>query len=95
MFDVRNATSDIVPDGHSIVLLGVFGYASVDDHTKWRETKEHAQVLEDMAHSPLGKLDLGNPNLPGGNIFVPDSSMFHVSFSGGDLDSSGSSRTVS
>lgn len=73
-------TNDVVASGHSIALHGVFGYASVDDHVKWRQTREHAQVLEEMARSPLGRLDLGNPKLPGGNIFVPDSSMFHVRF---------------
>ena len=72
-----------VSDGKSIALHGVFGYASVDDHIRWRETPEHAKVLEDMAQSPLFKLGLRNPRIPGGNIFVPDSSMFHVRFRGG------------
>ena len=73
-------TNGVVPSGHSVALHGVFGYASVDDHVKWRETSEHAQVLEEMARSPLVRLGLANPNLPGGHIFVPDSSMFHVRF---------------
>lgn len=79
VFDTKN-TGDAAPDGESIALHGVFGYASVDDHLKWRETPEHSQVLEDIKQSPLGSLGLGNARIPGGNIFVPDSSMFHVKF---------------
>ena len=63
-----------------MALLGVFGYNSVDDHVKWRQTPEHSQVLTQMSQSPLEKLGLGDPDLPGGKIFVPDSSMFHVKF---------------
>ena len=66
-----------------MALHGVFGYACVDDHVKWRQTPEHAQVIEEQAQSPLSKLGLGEPKMPGGNIFVPDSSMFHVKFRGG------------
>ena len=82
MFDAKN-TGDAAPDGASIALHGVFGYASVDDHIKWRETPEHAQVIEDIGRSPLGNLGLGDASMPGGNIFVPDSSMFHVKFRAG------------
>ena len=82
MFDAKN-TGDAAPDGESIALHGVFGYASVDDHIKWRETPEHAQVIEDIGRSPLSNLGLGNASMPGGNIFVPDSSMFHVKFRAG------------
>lgn len=82
VFDADNI-GNAVPDGESLALHGVFGYASVDDHVKWRATPEHAQVLEEMAQSPLGNVRLGDPNLPGGNIFVPDSSMFHVVFRAG------------
>lgn len=79
MFDAKDA-GDAAPDGHSIALHGVFGYASVEDHVRWRETSEHAQVIEDMGLSAYGKLGLGNAIMPGGNMFVPDSSMFHVRF---------------
>ena len=79
MFDTKNA-DDAAQDGQSIALLGVFGYASVDDHIKWRQTPEHARVIEEMGRSELGMLGLGNANVPGGNSFVPDSSMFHVRF---------------
>ena len=79
MFDTKNA-ADAAPHGDSLALHGVFGYASVDDHIRWRETPEHAQVIEDMGRSILAKLGLGNARMPGGNIFVPDSSMFHVKF---------------
>lgn len=77
--NTRNA-GEAVPDGESIVLHGVFGYKTVEDHIKWRQTPEHAQIIEDSGQSPLGKLGLGTPKIPGGNIFVPDSSMFHVKF---------------
>lgn len=79
---MKNA-GDVAPDGESIALHGVFGYVTVDDHIKWRETPEHAQVIEEMERSPLSKLGLGNANMPGGYIFVPDSSMFHVKFRSG------------
>ncbi len=79
VFDAKNA-DDAAPKEQSIALHGVFGYASVDDHVRWRETPEHAQVIEDMGRSPYGKLGMGNAILPGGNLFVPDSSMFHVRF---------------
>jgi hypothetical protein len=82
VFDTKNA-GDAAPDGESIALHGVFGYANVDDHIKWRETPEHAQVIEDIGQSPLANLGLGNAIMPGGNIFVPDSSMFHVKFRAG------------
>ena len=82
MFGAKNA-GDAAPDGQSLALHGVFGYASVDDHIKWRETPEHAQVIETMGRSPLGNLGLGNARLPGGNIFVPNSNMFHVNFQEG------------
>jgi len=79
VFDAKNA-GDASPDGESIALHGVFGYASVDDHLKWRDTPEHAQVIASMGRSPL---KLGNAIVPGGFIFVPDSSMFHVNFHAG------------
>ena len=82
MFDAKNA-DDAAPDGQSIALLGVFGYASVDDHIRWRQTPEHALVIEEMGRSELGDLGLGNAILPGGNIFLSDSSMFHVRFAQG------------
>ncbi|CAD6576652.1 MAG: hypothetical protein ASARMPRED_007812 [Alectoria sarmentosa] len=82
VFDTKNA-GDAAPDGESIALHGVFGYASVDDHLKWRETPEHTQLIEDLGRSPLENLGLGNASMPGGNIFVPDSSMFHVKFRAG------------
>lgn len=79
VFATENA-GDVAPKGEFIALLGVFGYASVNDHVKWRQTPEHAQVIEEMGRSPLANLGMGNPTMPGGNIFVQDSSMFHVKF---------------
>ena len=79
MFDTKNA-DNAAPEGHSIALHGVFGYAAVEDHVDWRKTPEHAQVIEDMSKSPLAQLGMGNAFLPGGFLFVPDASMFHVKF---------------
>ncbi len=78
MFETKHAAA---PDGQSIALHGVFGYASVDDHIRWRETPEHAQVIEDL--EPLANLDLRPASVPGGSIFVPGESMFHVKFRAG------------
>ena len=82
MFDAKN-TNDAAPDGESIALHGVSGHVRVDDHIKRRETSGHAQVIEDIGRSPLGSLGLGNAIMPGGNIFVPDSSIFRVNFGAG------------
>ena len=79
VFETKNAT-DAALDGESIALHGVFGYASVEDHVRWRGTPEHALVVERMGESDLGRLGLGNASVPGGNLFVEDSSMFHVRF---------------
>lgn len=79
MFDTKNA-GEAAPVGQSIALHGVYGYASVEDHIRWRHTPEHAQVIDDIGRSPLGDLGLGDAVMPGGNIFVADSSMFHVKF---------------
>ncbi|KAE9409656.1 hypothetical protein BT96DRAFT_1012601 [Gymnopus androsaceus JB14] len=73
-------TSKAVPEGHSMALHGVFGYPTVEHHRKWRETPEYAEIIQDNEDSALSKLGLDNAILPGGNIFVPDSSMFHVKF---------------
>lgn len=79
VFDTRNA-SDAAPEGQSIALHGVFGYGCVGDHVRWRGTVEHAMVIEDMGRSAMGRLGMGNAVVPGGNLFVRDSSMFHVRF---------------
>ncbi|KAJ7689387.1 hypothetical protein B0H17DRAFT_1202283 [Mycena rosella] len=74
-------TAGAVPAGASIALHGVFGYAAVADHYAWRATPEHAQVIAAQDAEPLHKLGLKDDiRMPGGNIFVPDSSMFHVKF---------------
>ena len=82
MFDTKN-TGNAAPDGESIALHGVFGYASVDDHIKWRETPEYAQVIEDIGQLLLDNLCLGNARMLGGFILAPDSSMFYVKFRAG------------
>lgn len=80
VFDTKN-NCGVVPAGKEIVLVGVFGYASVEDHYKWRATPEHAKIIEDSGDSVLAKLGLDDGlKIPGGNIFVEDSSMFHVRF---------------
>ncbi|KAJ6582888.1 hypothetical protein DFH09DRAFT_1144832 [Mycena vulgaris] len=80
VFDAKN-TSAILPAGESIALQGIFGYESVDDHYRWRDTPEHAQVIAQGENSPLTIMGLAHrARFPGGHIFVPDSSMFHVKF---------------
>ena len=69
----------VEPVGMSIALHGLFGYDTVEDHRKWRQTPEHAQVIKDL--EPLGKFDMAASNIPGGGKFVEDDKgMFHVSF---------------
>jgi len=82
VFNTRNAA---VPRGHTIALHGVFGYPGVDDHVRWRESPEMAQVIEDLVAGTanLG-FDLEPASVPGGGIFVPgESGMFHVKFRAG------------
>lgn len=79
----KNA-ADAAAVGHLIALHGVFGYATVEDHYKWRATPEHAKVIDESAESPLAKLGMADAILPGGHIFVPESSMFHVTFHSGN-----------
>ncbi len=63
------------PGGDLIALHGVFGYQSVDDHMKWRETPECAEAIEVM--EGLSKnLGLRDANVHG-------RSMFHVKFRAG------------
>lgn len=64
-----------------MALHGVFGYPTVDDHRRWRASPEHAQVMKEM--EPLANVDLRSANVPGGGIFVPGESMFHVKFHAG------------
>jgi hypothetical protein len=35
-------------EGHKVSFTGVFGYDGVNDYWKWRETPEHAKVIEGM-----------------------------------------------
>lgn len=75
MFETQNTAT---LDGLSIALHGVFGYPSVDDHIRWRESPEHAQVMKEFEKMP--DWGLRPANLPGGGIFVPGECMFHVKF---------------
>ncbi|KAH6664273.1 hypothetical protein B0J14DRAFT_608181 [Halenospora varia] len=61
-------------EGHTIAYHGVFGYASIEDHMRWRETPEHAQVIEGL--SELSKFDFKDSDIFG-------KSMFHVVFKKG------------
>ena len=57
-------------------LCGVFGYASIDDHMKWRETpegKEFGRVDDD----PKNRLTVPATSVPG---IDPDTGYFHVHF---------------
>ena len=60
------------PEGQSIALHGIFGYASIEDHMRWREAPEHAQAIEIMG-GLVTKLGLGSADIQGKD-------MFHVSF---------------
>ena len=67
--DTKN-TSTLVPPDKQIVLIGVFGYASVEAHRAWRATAEHTNVITASDDSALGRLGLGNGlDMPGGNVF--------------------------
>ena len=51
---------------------------------RWRASPEHAQVMKDFgAIEALSKIDLRSADLPGGGIFAPGESMFHVKFQKG------------
>lgn len=43
-----NKAVDRLQDGHQVALHGVFGYASIGDHMRWRETPEHAEAIKIM-----------------------------------------------
>ncbi|KAJ3984641.1 hypothetical protein F5890DRAFT_1515551 [Lentinula detonsa] len=59
-------------EGHHIALHGVFGYASIDDHMRWREAPEHAKAVETMEELAT-KLHLDSADIYG-------TDMFHVAF---------------
>ncbi|KAH8652642.1 hypothetical protein BGZ60DRAFT_419968 [Tricladium varicosporioides] len=62
-------------EGHTIAYHGVFGYASIEDHMRWRDTPEHAQVIEGL--SELGKFEFEDSDIFG-------KTMFHVRFQKGN-----------
>ena len=60
------------PNLGAVTLHGVFGYESVEDHIKWRETPEHGQAIKAMGE--LAKtLDLKSATVYG-------KEMFHVQY---------------
>jgi len=63
---------DAAPDIKLICLHGVFGYASIEDHWRWRETPEHAQALEIM-EAIVERTQLAS-------AIVGGEEMFHVEF---------------
>ena len=72
MLDVAPKRHTAAPEGQSIALHGVFGYASIEDHMRWRETPEHAEAIKIMG-SLVSNLSLGSADIQGKD-------MFHVKF---------------
>jgi len=70
--DVASKHHAATPEGHSIALHGVFGYESIEDHMRWRETPEHAEAIKIMG-SLVSNLSLGSADIQGKD-------MFHVKF---------------
>ncbi|KAJ3773570.1 hypothetical protein FB446DRAFT_526756 [Lentinula raphanica] len=66
------AIHEAAPEGHHIALHGVFGYASIEDHMKWRETQEHTQAVETMEELAT-RVHLDSADIHGAD-------MFHVAF---------------
>jgi len=60
------------PDATEIALHGIYGYASVEDHMKWRETPEHAEIVKTIADF------VQQAGLRPAKVY--GSSMFHVNF---------------
>ncbi|KAI9835699.1 MAG: hypothetical protein M1819_001876 [Sarea resinae] len=73
VFEVQNHAEAV--NGATIALHGLFGYNSIEDHMRWRETPEHAQAIETM--EDVSK----NQGLEDANVTGRD--MFHVHFHAG------------
>ncbi|EPE25949.1 hypothetical protein GLAREA_01861 [Glarea lozoyensis ATCC 20868] len=75
---VETLPKDTEPTGEMVALLGVFGYASIDDHMRWRETPEHARIMVQMGVlAEKTGMSGTKAKILGGR------SMFHVHFEGG------------
>ena len=59
------------------LLCGLFGYAGIDVHMRWRETPEHAQVIEAFVAMSGKGLSLEVAALPGVDV---ETGWFHVRF---------------
>jgi hypothetical protein len=72
---VETFSNNTEPAGEKVALLGVFGYASIEGHMKWRETPEHAKAMEIMGEmaKKTGLTDTKASILQG-------RAMFHVHF---------------
>lgn len=59
------------------MLCGIFGYASIDVHMKWREQPEHEKASEIFAELEKRNLILRPADVPG---IDPETGYFHVHF---------------
>jgi hypothetical protein len=69
-----------VPQPGEEWLHGVFGYASIDDHMKWREQPEHGKAIEIFEDLDRRNLSLRPASVPG---IDPSTGYFHVKFRSG------------
>jgi hypothetical protein len=69
------SSKDAATAAEDWILFGVFGYANIDAHMKWKETKEHGQIMEVFGKYKQ-EYGLHEADLLGKN-------MFHVHFQAG------------
>jgi hypothetical protein len=72
---IRDKKEATPSEGDWIAFYGIFGYNSIEDHMRWRETPEHAQIME--IFDGLNKTQ----GLKPADMF--GKSMFHVHFNKG------------
>lgn len=59
------------------LLHGVFGYASIDVHMRWREHPEHSKAVDAFAKLHREGVVIECANIPG---IDPETGYFHVHF---------------
>lgn len=71
---------EMAMDGYSTRFAGAFGYDSVEDHQKWRETPEHAEVIKGM-NKLVEEFKLAAVDTLGKRrAFIEGSGILHVKF---------------
>lgn len=70
----------MVQDPGAEMLHGAFGYASIDDHMKWRDHPEHGRAAEIFGDLEKKGLSLRPAGVPG---IDPSTGYFHVRFQAG------------